>query len=210
MRVAGCQRAIGCCEDRDFFEGHAEHRQCIIESTVEEMRHADAGQMEAPLAARVEAHRSLEMLDRQIGVSSKQAKPTAPIPGMSEARVERESSIHQREGGINVLAETPEHDRDPADHSGVVRREADGLPGKRNGRQAIFLFIAIVGRVEVFEIDAVGSGLGKSEAIARLAGNRLSQQVERLRDMVLLVSGCDRAGAQVEVVGGEVAGRPLD
>ena len=210
MGVAGCERPISRREDRDFFEGHAEDRQRIIESTVEEMRHADAGQMEAPLAARVEAHRSLEMLDRQIGISSKQAKPTAPIPGMSEARVERESSIDQREGGINVLAEAPEHDRDPADHIGVVGGEADGLPGKRDGRPAIFLFIAIVGPVEVLKIGAVASGLSKSKAIARLAGNRLSKQVERSRDMFLLVAGRDRAGAQVKVVGGEIAGRPLD
>src|SRR5215831_20149308 len=160
------------------------------------MRHADTGQMVAPLPTRVEAHRSLEMLDRQIGVSGKQAKPTAPIPSKRETRVKHQSPFDQRDGGINVLPKTTEHHRRPAEHTRVVRSEANGPPGQLDSRPAIFLFIAIVGPVVVFKIDAVGSGLSKSGTVARLARNRLFEQVECLRDLVLLVAGPDRAGAQ--------------
>src|SRR5215475_13527592 len=178
MRVAGRQRAISRSEDRDFLQRYAKNRQRIIKSTVEEMRHADTGQMVAPLPTRVEAHRSLEVLDSQIGVSGKQAKPTAPIPSKRETRVEHESPIDQGEGGVNIHPETPEHDRRPAEHTWVVWGEADRLPGQLDSRPAIFLLGAIVGPVVVFKIDAVGSGLGQKGAVTRLARNRLPEQVE--------------------------------
>src|SRR5215472_1463618 len=174
------------------------------------MRHADAGKMEAPLPARVEAHRCLEMLDGQIGLSSEQTKPTAPIPGERETRVERESPIHQGKRGINVLAETPEYHRRPAEHTRVVGRKTNSPPGQFDRGPAIFIFIAIVGPVVVFKINAVGSGLSKSGAVARFAHNRLFEQVKRLRDVILFVARPDRAGAQVEVVCGKIAGWPLD
>ena len=174
------------------------------------MSHANTGQMVAPLPTRVEAHRSLEVLNSQIGVSCKQAKPTAPIPSKRETWVEDESPIDQGEGGINILPKTSKHDRPPAEHSWVVWGEADRLPGQFDSRPAIFLFSAIVGPVIVFKIDAVGSGLSKKGAVTRLARNRLPEQVERFGDMLLLVAGPDRAGAKVKVVGGEIAGRPLD
>ena len=58
---------------------------------------------------------------------------------MREARVECECAIDQGEGGINVLAEAPEHNRGSAEHTRIIGGEADGPPGEIDGRLAIFL-----------------------------------------------------------------------
>src|SRR5215472_5281524 len=108
MRVAGHQRAIRWCERRDLLEGDSQHPQRILEAMTDEMSHAHSGQMEPPLTARIETHRGLEMLDRQLRLTGEQAQPAAPIPAIGEARIEYESAIDQREGGIDILAKTPE------------------------------------------------------------------------------------------------------
>ena len=95
MRVTGRQRAICGCERRYLLEGDPQHRQRMLEPMIDEMSRADPGQMEAPLTAGIEAHRGLEMLDRQLRLTGKQVQPAAPIPAIGKARIEHESAIDQ-------------------------------------------------------------------------------------------------------------------
>src|SRR5262249_19173657 len=109
---------------------------------------------------------------RPFGVAGPVARVTI-VPGKRETRVECESPIHQGLRGINILAETPEYHRRPAEHTRVVGRKANSPPGQLDRGPVIFFFIAIIGPVVVFKINTVGSGLSKSGAVARFAHNRL-------------------------------------
>jgi hypothetical protein len=58
--------------------------------------------------ARVEAQRSLEMLDREIGLPRPQPEPPAPLPTTSETRIEFQAAVEQGDGDINFFAEIGE------------------------------------------------------------------------------------------------------
>jgi len=88
MRQAGRQRAVGRRKARQLIEGCAQRRGGFREPAVDEMSRANPSQMESSSVARVETHRGLEMLDRQIGAAGKHAKPTTPIPSVGRARIE--------------------------------------------------------------------------------------------------------------------------
>ena len=82
------------------------------------------------------------MLDRHICLIGEQAQPATPVPGIGEARVQRESAIDHRQSGIDILPETAEH-----------HGNAQGLAGKINRRATVFLLLAIIGPIVVFEFD---------------------------------------------------------
>src|SRR5215469_8135391 len=162
---------------------------------IDEMSKADPSQVEASLTARIETHRGLEMLDRQIRLAGKQPQPAAPIPSIGKARIEKESAIDQGEGRIDILAETPEHYGGAAKDTRVIGGGTQGLAGKINRRTAVCRFLAIIGPVVVFKVDPVGRCHGESETIARFTGNRLLKRLERLSQILSLIGRGHRAGS---------------
>src|SRR5437660_4610152 len=93
--------------------------------------------MESPAIPGVEAQRDLEMLDRQIRLTCKQPKPTAHVPAISEARVERERTVDQCDRRIDFLAEAPEcHGGTPED-TRIVTAGGESPPGKFDGYRTI-------------------------------------------------------------------------
>src|SRR6516164_2745881 len=180
MRIASDESTMCWCERRNLLEGDPQRRQRILEAMANEMSMANPGQMKTPLTARIETHRGLEMLDRQIGLAGKQAQPAAPIPAKGKARIEHESAIDQGKGRIDILAETAEHYRGATNDTRVVGGDAHGLTGKINRRAPVFLSSAMIGPTVVFEVDPVGRRQGKSRTVTRLASDRLIEQVERL------------------------------
>src|SRR6516164_6290781 len=140
MRVASGERTMCWCERRNLLEGDSQRGHRILEAMANEMTMANPGQMETPLTTRIETHRGLEMLDRQIGLAGKQAQPAAPIPAKGKARIEHEGAIDQGEGCIDILAETTEHYGCATKDTRVVSGDAQGLTGKINRRAPVFLF----------------------------------------------------------------------
>src|SRR5215469_15650195 len=180
IRIASGQSTMCWCERRNLLDGDPQRCQRILEAMADEMSMANPGQMETPLTARIETHRGLEMLNRQIGLAGKQAQPAAPIPAKGKAWIEREGAIDQGKGRIDILAETAEHYGCATKDTRVVGGDAQGLTGKINRRVPVFLFSAMIGPIVVFEVDPVGRRQGKSRTVTRLASDRLIEQVERL------------------------------
>src|SRR6516225_1334457 len=180
MRIASGESTMCWCERRNLLEGDPQRGHRILEATANEMTMANPGQVETPLTARIETHRGLEMLNRQIGLAGKQAQPAAPIPAKGKARIEHEGAIDQGKGRIDIFAETTEHYGRPTEDTRVVGGDAQGLTGKINRRAPVFLFSAMIGPIVVFEVDPVGRRHGKSRTVTGLAGDRLTEQVERL------------------------------
>jgi hypothetical protein len=62
------------------------------------MRHAEPHERVCSPFARVEAQRSLEMLDREIGLPRPQPEPPAPLPTTSETRIEFQAAVEHERG----------------------------------------------------------------------------------------------------------------
>jgi len=137
MRQAGRQRAVGRRKARQLIEGCAQRRGGFREPAVDEMSRANPSQMESSSVARVETHRGLEMLDRQIGAAGKHAKPTTPIPSVGRARIEGKRTVDQRNRGVDVVAETTERHRSTAEDPRIVGTGAKGSPRKFDGNRAV-------------------------------------------------------------------------
>src|SRR5215469_13644833 len=144
MRVTGGQRAIGRRERRTLFERDVQRRYGIREPMLEEMSHADPAQMESPLTTGVETHRALEMLDRHVWLPGEHAKPTAPVPPVGKARIERECPVNQGESSINVFAEASQHHGGAAQDPGVVGAGSKGLTREIDGPSAVLLSLAVI------------------------------------------------------------------
>ena len=140
------------------------------------------------------------MLDRQIGLTGEQAQPAAPIPAVGKARIECESTINHGEGGIDILAEAPEHHGGAAEDARVIGGGAQGLAGKINRRAAIFVLIAIISPIVVFEVDPVGRRQRESRTVARFAIDCLLEEIERLSEVLPLVARSSRARPQIKIV----------
>ena len=108
VRVAGSKKAIGHGPGRDLLQRLDQPCCRIAKSPAEEVGHADPSQMPCSTIARVEPQRGLQMGERHIRLASPIPKYTAAIPSVSKARIERERTIDQRQGAINVFAKVAE------------------------------------------------------------------------------------------------------
>ena len=104
VRVTGCKKSMGGDPIRLFLQRSKQSCPGRFESPSEKMGHADSHERVGLLLARVEAQRSLEVLDCQIRLPSPQPKPAAPLPTPSKARVQLQSAIEQGNDNIDFFA----------------------------------------------------------------------------------------------------------
>src|SRR6516164_3310308 len=104
MSVAGCKKAICRRPARSFLQGKKQHCFGLLKSLGEKMPNAysEVSPSSCRAFAWAEAHGSLEVLDRQIGLPRPQSDPAAPLPSLSEARVKFQRTIDQRCGRCDI------------------------------------------------------------------------------------------------------------
>ena len=155
---------------------------------------------------RAEAQRSLEMLNREVGVPLPQPEPTAAEPPEGETRVKLSGAVDQGGGGIKVFAEISERVGSAAKDIGILPGDPQRPPGK------IDAFAAVCRRVlcpsDNVENLVAMRRQGKGRTVTRIAFDRLSKQFQRPLDPSP-AGFVKRQGAQIEIVGSEIARRPF-
>jgi hypothetical protein len=70
------------------------------------------------------------MLDREMGLAGKHPENTAQIPAAGEARVERERTVGQPDHGVDILAESRQHEGGVGEDARIVLARPERLPSK--------------------------------------------------------------------------------
>jgi hypothetical protein len=91
----------------------------------------------------------------------------------------RARSIKARAASISS-PKTPEHYGRATEDTRVIGGGAESLAGKTDRRAAIFLLVATISPIVVFEVDPIGRRQRESETVARFPVNCLLGQIERL------------------------------
>src|SRR6516162_10939213 len=94
------------------------------------MPHADPHKGIRPVLARAEPQGGPEMPYCEIELPGPQPEPAALLPTASESRVDRQSTIDQGDGGVNVFAEVSEHVCGIGEDLRVVTCNPNGSPRK--------------------------------------------------------------------------------
>src|SRR5437588_11694187 len=123
------------------------------------------------------------MFDRDIGLPGKIPQHGTPRPTASKARVESEATIDHAEGDIDVLAKISERERSDG-NLGVVGGEPDRPSSQIDTRATVCL--QIIDPAVHFELLVTKGCQGEGGAVMRIAFDRLPEQVEGLKDSVLL------------------------
>ena len=146
------------------------------------------------------------MLDREIVLTGKDPEKAAHKPAAGEARVERQRTVDQPDHGTDILAELRQHLGGVGEDARVVLRHLERLPSKIAGLAAICL--RRFGPAVNDEPHVADRRPGKCRPVMRIDRDRLIEQSQSLENPLLRYWKEDRKRAQVEIVGGEIVGRP--
>jgi len=116
----------------------------------------------------------------EIELPGPQPEPAALLPTASESRVDRQSTIDQGDGGVNVFAEVSEHVCGIGEDLRVVTCNPNGSPRKIDSGMTARL--RKLGPPVTVEIVMATRCPNKGTPVLRVAFNRLLQQFERVRD----------------------------
>src|SRR6516162_7271864 len=161
-------------------------------------RRADAG-------SRAEAQRGLEMFDRDVGLARPTSEDATDVPAAREIWIEGQSTVNQCHHGPDVLAEIGKCERGIRQNARIVAGnfqssscEADPLPT---------IYLPVFTPTVLKQPKTAGCTPGECGPVTRIARDRLLHKTERLR-VPRLRRHANRIGAQVEVVSGQIGGRP--
>src|SRR5215472_2387465 len=129
------------------------------------------------------------------------------IPTTDAARIERQGAVGQRNSRVDVLPAPTENKRGVGENTSVVIGDRQCLFGQSDGFVTIChgIFRPAVDRKSIVAYP----GPGKCQAIARVARDRLSEQIACLEQLLLPQPRKIRQGAQVEIVGRQVVCWPV-
>src|SRR6516225_4875804 len=130
MRIARGKQAGSQRKSGKLFQRYDQLCRCIVKPAIEEQGVANSDQIECLSIARAEAQRRVKMLERDVGLTSKEPELPAGKPSASKAWVEGETTVDQRDGCIDVLAEVAENEGRDGEDVRVVRVYLKGSPGQ--------------------------------------------------------------------------------
>src|SRR5262245_5412697 len=148
------------------------------------------------------------MLNRKIGVSGPQPKPSALNPAKCEAWIEVQSAINQGDGWIDVRLEIAEDLSGVAEDIGIVASSPKRAASKIDAILAVPLPI-LAPTVCSKHLVAMGC-LRKSQSIVRVTLERLPEQIKCAHRSFPIPRLSVGTSSEVKVVRGEISCRPLD
>src|SRR5215471_18046301 len=122
------------------------------------------------------------MLNGDIGLPGPQPQPATVHPTTGKARIELERSVRQRYGSRDVLTQTTKRVSGPPEDAWVITGATKCSPSKFYAFAAVLGLI--VGPAANVKIRFADRRQSKSRAVMGIAIDRLSDQIECLRDTV--------------------------
>src|SRR5712692_3300957 len=122
--------------------------------------------MQCPARAWAKAQGGREMLDCEIGLPGPQPEPAAPTPTVGKARIERESTVDQRDSRIDVFTKRPEYEGDMSENAGIVSSKLNGLPREIDALAPICL--AVLHPVKAVDTVVAMGRQGESWTVERV------------------------------------------
>jgi hypothetical protein len=117
------------------------------------------------------------MLDYEIGLSGPQPEPATNLPVPSETLVDLQSTIDQRDSGVDILAEVSEDVGGIGEYLRVVASNSKGLPGKIKAVEALRL--RELSPTIIVEIEVAPRRPNTSGALIRSRDRRLGVMCSR-------------------------------
>ena len=117
------------------------------------------------------------MADRNFRLPRPQPEPTAYHPTTSKIRIERQGTVNQLDGCIDVFTKITEYVRSPAKNAGVVAGDPKRPPSETDRLAAVQL--SVVGPAVDVEILMALRCCRESSAVTRIALNRPLEERER-------------------------------
>ena len=143
------------------------------------------------------------MLDRKVSLPSVEPYPAAPTPTVSKARVESKGAVHQPDRRCNVLAKVTQHMGSMGKYAWIVTCDSKGLSSEVD--RLTLVFIPTVCPATYVKLDTALGRKGEGGTVARIALDRLIEQVEGLDDSLFFVGAAMWKRAQVDIVRVEIA-----
>src|SRR6516164_3954791 len=208
MRIARGEQAVSQRKSGKLFQRHDQLCRCIGKPAVEEQGVANSDQIECLSIAWAEAQGRVEMLERDVGLTGKKPELPAGKPSASKARIEGETTVDQRDGGIDVLAEVAENEGRDGENVSVVRAYLKGSPGEIDALAPIPL--RVFGPAIDVQLRIRPPRYRKGDAVTGIPLNRSLEQVE-CHGIPFPLPGIEVwEGAQIQIVGCKVVCRPFD
>src|ERR1700730_14709755 len=184
MRIARGESPVGHCKTRSLLQRREQHRCRIIELAFEEIRCTQRDAKDSQAVTRAEAQGGLEVLDRDVGLPGNIPQHGAPHPTAGKAGVEGKRAVDRADGEINVLAKKSEREGGGRKDLGVIWVVAERPSSEIDALATVCL--QIIDPAVHFELMVTKGCQGEGGAVMRIAFDRLPEQVEGLKDAVLL------------------------
>src|SRR6266851_8529263 len=206
MRVTRSETTIGA-RGTALTGRHGQHFRRLIETSTEEMGHAERQTRSGEIPAWAQPQRPLQMLDCGIVLAGMHAEKATEVPTAGAARIERNGTVDQGDGSVGVLTGHTKDRRGVGENAGIVVGDGQSLLRQSDRFAAASLRIS---RPAIRPKSKVAyEGPRKSRAVTRIARDRPFEQVPCLKQLFLRQPRVVCQSAQAEIVCGKVVSRRL-